>query len=116
MHRTISIDYGFMICGQAIVRRSFRRVGPVAQSFPLQLVLPDGSRTLIKEGDVVVQRGTDHLWENASSTEWARESAFGLSVSTSQTDLSCSPGMAYVLLPSKPVVINGKELGVKSIH
>ncbi|BGP57096.1 hypothetical protein JCM8202_000538 [Rhodotorula sphaerocarpa] len=78
MHRTISLDYGFVISGQ------------------LELVLPDGSRTLCKQGDVVVQRGTDHQWVNASETEWAR--------------------MVYVLLPAKPIVIDGKELAAKSIH
>ncbi|GAA5984611.1 hypothetical protein JCM10908_003423 [Rhodotorula pacifica] len=78
MHRTISLDYGFVIYGE------------------LELVLPDGSRTSCKQGDVVVQRGTDHQWVNASETEWAR--------------------MVYVLLPAKPVVIKGDELPAKSIH
>ncbi|GAA6018954.1 hypothetical protein JCM10207_009212 [Rhodosporidiobolus poonsookiae] len=78
MHRTISLDYGFVLFGQ------------------LELSLPDGTKTLVKPGDVVVQRGTDHAWINPSKTEWAR--------------------MVYVLLPSKPIVIDGKELPAKSIH
>ncbi|GAA6037991.1 hypothetical protein JCM8097_009529 [Rhodosporidiobolus ruineniae] len=78
MHRTISLDYGFVIFGE------------------LELSLPDGTKKLVKQGDVVVQRGTDHAWINNSETEWAR--------------------MAYVLIPSKPIVIDGKELPVKSIR
>ncbi|GAA6008878.1 cupin domain-containing protein [Rhodotorula paludigena] len=78
MHRTISLDYGFVLFGE------------------LELSLPDGSKTLVKPGDVVVQRGTDHAWINPSETEWAR--------------------MVYVLLPSKPIVVDGKELPAKSIH
>jgi quercetin dioxygenase-like cupin family protein len=46
MHRTESIDYGIVLEG-AIV-----------------LSLDDGSETLLRPGDVVVQRGTDHAWEN----------------------------------------------------
>jgi quercetin dioxygenase-like cupin family protein len=46
MHRTESIDYGIVLEG-AIV-----------------LSLDDGSETLLGPGDVVVQRGTDHAWEN----------------------------------------------------
>ncbi|GAA5875145.1 hypothetical protein JCM8547_005536 [Rhodosporidiobolus lusitaniae] len=78
MHRTISLDYGFVIFGE------------------LELSLPDGSKTVVKPGDVVVQRGTDHAWINNSKTEWAR--------------------MAYVLIPSKPIVVEGKELAAKSIR
>lgn len=80
MHRTISLDYGFVISGQLEVCRSLtslRRSSPAeAHVSPpaVQLVLPDGSRTLCKQGDVVVQRGTDHQWVNASETEWARTS------------------------------------------
>ncbi|GAA5984496.1 hypothetical protein JCM10908_003374 [Rhodotorula pacifica] len=78
MHRTISLDYGFVLTGE------------------VELVLPDESRTVCKQGDIIVQRGTDHQWVNPSETEWAR--------------------MVYVLLPSKPVIIKGEELGPKSIY
>ncbi|KDE07387.1 hypothetical protein MVLG_02427 [Microbotryum lychnidis-dioicae p1A1 Lamole] len=78
MHRTTSLDYGFVIFGK------------------LEMHLPDGSVTTVNPGDVVVQRGTNHQWVNPSKTEWAR--------------------MVYVLLPSKPVVINGEELAPISIH
>jgi len=47
MHRTKTLDYVVVIEGEVV------------------LVLDDGERVLGK-GDVVVQRGTDHAWENRS--------------------------------------------------
>jgi quercetin dioxygenase-like cupin family protein len=47
MHRTQTVDYGIVIEGEMV------------------LVL-DGSETVLRAGDVVVQRGTDHRWENRS--------------------------------------------------
>jgi quercetin dioxygenase-like cupin family protein len=50
MHRTNSIDYGIVLSGQ------------------LELELEDGVKTLLGPGDIVVQRGTNHLWRNPSAT------------------------------------------------
>ena len=47
MHRTETIDYGIVIAGE------------------ITLVL-DTAETLLKEGDVVIQRGTNHAWANRS--------------------------------------------------
>jgi quercetin dioxygenase-like cupin family protein len=47
MHRTQSVDYGIVLSGEVV------------------LVLDD-SETVLWAGDVVVQRGTDHRWENRS--------------------------------------------------
>jgi len=47
MHRTETIDYGIVIAGE------------------ITLVL-DRGKTLLKEGDVVIQRGTNHAWANRS--------------------------------------------------
>ena len=47
MHRTESIDYGIVLSGE------------------IHLVLDD-SETLLKAGDVGVQRGTNHAWANRS--------------------------------------------------
>jgi mannose-6-phosphate isomerase-like protein (cupin superfamily) len=47
MHRTESVDYGIVIEGE------------------MSLVLDD-SEVLLKEGSVVVQRGTNHAWANRS--------------------------------------------------
>ncbi len=48
MHRTQTIDYGIVLAGD------------------VTLVLEDGSETALRAGDVVVQRGTDHVWVNPS--------------------------------------------------
>ena len=47
MHRTQSVDYGIVLSGE------------------VALVLDD-SETVLRAGDVVVQRGTNHRWENRS--------------------------------------------------
>jgi quercetin dioxygenase-like cupin family protein len=47
MHRTESVDYGIVLAGT------------------LTLVL-EGEETTVGPGDLVVQRGTDHAWENRS--------------------------------------------------
>lgn len=47
MHRTRTIDYGIVLEGEVV------------------LILSD-SEVLLKAGDVVIQRGTDHAWENRS--------------------------------------------------
>jgi quercetin dioxygenase-like cupin family protein len=50
MHRTESVDYGIVLAGE------------------VHLVLDDGSETRLSPGDVVVQRGTDHAWENRTDS------------------------------------------------
>jgi quercetin dioxygenase-like cupin family protein len=45
-HRTRTVDYGVVLDGEVV------------------LVLDDGAETVLRRGDVVVQRGTDHRWEN----------------------------------------------------
>lgn len=47
MHRTRSIDYGIVLEGE------------------IYMILDDGE-VLLRAGDIVVQRGTDHAWENRS--------------------------------------------------
>ncbi len=47
MHRTESVDYGIVLAGE------------------IYLILDD-SEHLMKEGDVIVQRGTNHAWSNRS--------------------------------------------------
>lgn len=48
MHRTNSIDYGIVLKGE------------------IELELEDGVKTTVREGGVIVQRGTNHLWRNAT--------------------------------------------------
>lgn len=47
MHRTKTVDYGIVLSGE------------------IHLVVDEGE-TLLKPGDVVVQRGTNHAWSNRS--------------------------------------------------
>jgi quercetin dioxygenase-like cupin family protein len=47
MHRTESVDYGVVLAGE------------------ITLVL-DGAETVLHAGDVAIQRGTEHAWENRS--------------------------------------------------
>ncbi|KAL1852349.1 hypothetical protein Daus18300_012244 [Diaporthe australafricana] len=72
MHRTHSLDYGVVLDGE------------------IELVLDSLDSRTLKRSDVVVQRGTNHLWKNKSQTEWAR--------------------MLFVTMESKPVEVDGKVL------
>ncbi|MGW1620765.1 cupin domain-containing protein [Streptomyces sp. NPDC002172] len=56
-HRTQTVDYGIVLTGEVV------------------LVLDDSER-LLRAGDVVIQRGTDHRWENR--TDAAARMAFVL--------------------------------------
>ena len=72
MHRTSSVDYGIVISGR------------------VELELDDGAKTLLGPGDVVVQRGTIHLWRNPSDSEICR--------------------IVFILIEAKPYVHDGKPL------
>ena len=48
MHRTETVDVGVVLEGET------------------WLLLDDGSETLVRQGDAVVQRGTNHAWANRS--------------------------------------------------
>ncbi len=48
MHRTNSIDYGIVIEGE------------------IELELDDGAKRTVRQGGIIVQRGTNHLWRNTS--------------------------------------------------
>jgi quercetin dioxygenase-like cupin family protein len=48
-HRTNSIDYGIVLSGE------------------VELELDDGATSTIGAGDIVIQRGTIHLWRNKSA-------------------------------------------------
>ncbi|MGE4429547.1 MAG: cupin domain-containing protein [Sphingobium sp.] len=48
MHRTNSIDYGIVMSGE------------------IELELEDGRKKTVREGGVIIQRGTNHLWRNTS--------------------------------------------------
>jgi len=48
MHRTNSIDYGIILSGE------------------IELELEDGRKKTVREGGIIIQRGTNHLWRNTS--------------------------------------------------
>ena len=72
MHRTETIDYGIVLAGT------------------VELELDDGAVTSASAGDIIIQRGTIHLWRNPS------------------TDTVCR--IAFVLIEAAPVVVNGAAL------
>lgn len=72
MHRTSSLDYGIVVSGA------------------IELLLDDGSATLIEPGGVVIQRGTIHSWRNPSADVTAR--------------------VVFVLLDAKPATVAGAPL------
>jgi len=72
MHRSFSIDYGIVMSGT------------------LELELDGGEVVSLSAGDVVVQRGTNHLWRNPSKDEVCR--------------------IAFVLIEAAPIVIDGRWL------
>ena len=48
MHRTNSIDYGIVLLGE------------------IELELEDGVKRTVRQGGIIVQRGTNHLWRNTT--------------------------------------------------
>ena len=60
MHRTISLNYNFVIQGK------------------VELILDSGETRELLPGDMAVQRAVNHAWRNMSTTEWARITAFAV--------------------------------------
>lgn len=54
MHRTNSLDYGIVMSGE------------------VELELDNGVIEVCRAGDIIVQRGTIHLWRNVSTSEPCR--------------------------------------------
>jgi quercetin dioxygenase-like cupin family protein len=71
MHRTNSIDYGIVMAGE------------------IELELDDGRVTTVREGGIIVQRGTNHLWRNV-------------------TDKPCR--IAFILIEAPAYLHNGQPL------
>jgi quercetin dioxygenase-like cupin family protein len=71
MHRTLSIDYGLVLDGELV------------------LELDGGDKVLLTPGDVVIQRGTNHIWANESGEP-------------------CT--VAFILIDAEPVTIDGQPL------
>ncbi len=77
MHRTESLDYGMCLEGEC------------------NLELDGGDIVTVRAGDVVIQRGTSHVWHNRSE----RPCRF-----------------AWILLDAQPVEIEGRRLGASWQH
>jgi quercetin dioxygenase-like cupin family protein len=73
MHRTVSLDYGVVLEGE------------------VELILDSGATRLLRRGDIAVQRGTNHAWNNPSPSAWAR--------------------MLFVLQEARPLRVHGVTLG-----
>ncbi|KIX04806.1 uncharacterized protein Z518_05677 [Rhinocladiella mackenziei CBS 650.93] len=78
-HRTQSVDFAAVVDGE------------------MQLTLDDATKTTLKKGDVVVQRGTMHTWRNVSN-EYCK--------------------MLFVLIPSEKVLVpaTGGVLSRRQCH
>ncbi len=71
MHRTQSLDFGVVLEGE------------------IRLELDDGAAKTVRAGEMVVQRGTMHAWENV-------------------TDKPCR--IAFILVAAEPLVVDGRRL------
>jgi quercetin dioxygenase-like cupin family protein len=85
-HRTETVDYGVVLEGEVV------------------LVLDDHAEAVLRAGDVVVQRGTDHRWENRGAN--VARMAFILvdAAFTAELRALLGPGVADGLLhdPMRP--------------
>jgi len=77
MHRTRTLDYVVMMEGELVL-------------------LLEGSEVTLKRGDVVVQRGTNHAWENRSD-KVARAAFFHLDAQFSEELLAKLPSPVELL-------------------
>lgn len=66
MHKTQTVDYGVVLEGE------------------VEASLGSGQVRVLKRGDIIVQRATDHAWRNPSKTEWARILFFVLPAASKQ--------------------------------
>ena len=71
MHRTNSIDYGIVLDGE------------------IELELDDGAKKTVRQGGIIIQRGTNHLWRNI-------------------TDRPCR--IAFILIEAPAYLHNGQPL------
>lgn len=71
MHRTNSIDYGIVLDGE------------------IELELDDGATKTVRQGGIIIQRGTNHLWRN-------------------RTDKPCR--IAFILIEAPAYVHDGQPL------
>lgn len=84
LHRTLSVDVGVMIAGEGMHYQSSSRIFQymydtlLTGSAIVELLLDSGESRILKQGDVLLHRGTKHGWKNHSETETARMVCFVL--------------------------------------
>ena len=66
MHRTISLNYNFVVQGE------------------VELILDSGETRQLKPGDMAVQRAINHAWRNMSKVAWARITAVAFRAETAE--------------------------------
>ena len=72
MHRTETLDYAIIISGE------------------MELHLDGGEVEILKSGDIVIQRGTNHAWKAVGTVPVK---------------------VMFILIDAKPAWVNGKQLG-----
>lgn len=77
LHRTESLDYAICLEGEC------------------DMELDSGEAVTVRAGDIIIQRGTNHVWHNRSSAP-------------------CR--FAWILLDAEPVVVDGRQLGAHWDH
>ncbi|KAH8664729.1 hypothetical protein BX600DRAFT_303207 [Xylariales sp. PMI_506] len=81
LHRTTQCDFMVLISGELIL-------GVPSEPYdPASTKEPKLREIFMKPGDVVMQRGTLHSWENPSQTEWSRLLGVGLRSNPIEVDV-----------------------------
>ena len=92
MHRTESLDFGIIMQGSIV------------------LELEGGETTTLKQGDVIVQRGTIHSWKNPSAEDWTR--IYWVVIGEFCTRVHVRQKLIQGnVTGAKPVEVNGQVLG-----
>ncbi|KAH8895554.1 hypothetical protein GQ53DRAFT_839140 [Thozetella sp. PMI_491] len=93
LHRTTQTDYMIFLSGEVIL-------GVPAEAYdPEKDKTPKIREILCRPGDIVVQRGTLHSWENPSKTEWARYIGVGLRAEPVEVSITGEDSTERRILP-----------------
>jgi len=96
MHGTKSIDYVLILEGE------------------IELELDGGDRTVLKSGDLIVQRETQHAWHNRSKTQWAKVFAVLIATKNAIGTEQSKPNLSPITIPSNPSGAPQQRLPSKS--
>lgn len=93
-HRTASLDYGIILSGE------------------LEMVLEDGSRTIVRSGDVVVQQAVGHL-QNLAVSFFMTDCEQTMHQWNNLTDQSTR--VIFLLVPSQKPLVNGIQVAESGV-